>query len=194
MAAVLPSLRTSSMWAGPGRGAHCGSGGIRSTGHTGPNTTVPSIPDAPDPGLVVAGRGAKVTETTVVAEGRDDVGVVEDEFSADVVLVAPADDEVAAGRPEASPQPATIATAQMAMTQRVATLATMGESRRRELTVSTMPRTSSADCELRERHPVSGNRRSPGNELCNTRPSGVVTIRSPLALSSALHLGRCNRW
>ncbi len=73
-AATVPFGRTSWMSATPGRGAHWGSGGIRSTGQTGLKSTVPFTAESASAGVVVdvvtALTGAVVEEvagTTVVS-------------------------------------------------------------------------------------------------------------------------------
>lgn len=65
------------MRAAPGRGAHCGSGGILSTGQTGPKRTVPWTPVAPAiaavvevvDGTVDVGRDGTVVLATVAVVG-----------------------------------------------------------------------------------------------------------------------------
>lgn len=66
------------MSAAPGRGAHWGSGGIRSTGQTGLNSTVPFTPEPAPAGVVVeAVRGLVVEDVagTVVVPAARVVGV-----------------------------------------------------------------------------------------------------------------------
>jgi hypothetical protein len=57
--------------AAPPRGAHCGSGGTRSTGQTGLNRTVPVTPDPAGPAIVVVDE----VEGGTVRSGAGDVVV-----------------------------------------------------------------------------------------------------------------------
>lgn len=101
------------MSADPGRGAHWGSGGIRSTGQTGPNSTVPVTPEpalapapAPAPGTVVAGAVVTTGRPTPVVvvgaslEPEDPTNVVE---GASVVVRLAPDRNAASWLPQAAP-------------------------------------------------------------------------------------------